>query len=254
MDLAVIVVGSGKGGVGKSVVSVLLASVLAAAARRPLLCAAADNLATPPGLLGVRPAARLEALLAGELGAEGLLRPVADRLWLLPGDSGSEALHHFSAIERARLNHRLSRVFDDFDVVIVDAAAGIRGVVRTAAIRASRLTVVTVPEPTALTDAYALMKLMHLQVPNLPLDVLVNRCHSEEEGRVSYERLATACERFLRRRIRYLGALPEDPAVRAAVRDPARCLARLAESEAAQSLRIWALDRMELPDPTRSIR
>ena len=251
---AVLVVGSGKGGVGKSILSVLLGASLAAQGHRVLLFDADHNLGNLHVLLGIRPAARLEALLQGELGPQDLIRPVSERLWLLPGDSGTEALHDLEPFDRARLQHRLSSVYDQFDVVIVDAAAGIDGVVRTATMGATRLLAVVTPEPTALTDAYALMKIVSLQAPGLPIAVLANRCDDPEDGRAAFDKLAAACERFLRRGVRYLGAVPEDSAIRAAVRDPARCLARLEQSEAARTLRDGVIDRMELPEPTRSAR
>jgi flagellar biosynthesis protein FlhG len=250
---AILVVGSGKGGVGKSVLSVLLGAALAEQGRRVLLFDADHNLGNLHVLLGVRPAARLEALLHGDVSPAELVRPVSEHLWLLPGDSGAESLHGLEPLDRARLHHRLSSVYDDFDTVIVDAAAGIDGVIRTATMRASRLVTVTAPEPAALTDAYALMKIVHLQAPRLPIDVLVNRCVEPVEGRAAYDKLAAACERFLRRGVRYLGAIPEDQAIRAAVRDPGHFLALLTASEAARTLRSCVLDRMELPEPIRSV-
>ncbi|HYC30822.1 MAG TPA: hypothetical protein VEB59_00965, partial [Gemmatimonadales bacterium] len=91
-----------------------------------------------------------------------------------------------------------------------------------------------------------------LQTPDLPVDVLVNRCLDGDEGRHAYVKLATASERFLRRGLRYLGALPEDPAIRLAVRDPRRLLATIQASEAAQTLKDTVLDRLDLPETARS--
>ena len=246
-----LVVGSGKGGVGKSVTSLLLATSLAAQGRRVLLFDADQNLGNLHVLLGVRPSARMEALLYEGLAPDELVQPVAENLWLLPGDSGTESLYGLEAIDRARLHHRLSALYDGYDAVVIDAGAGIESVVRVATMRATRLVVVAAPEPTALTDAYALMKIVTLQVPELPIDVCVNRADDEREGREAYEKLATACERFLRRGVRYLGAIPEDPMVRAAVRDPRRLLPLLTASPAAQAVREGVLDRLDLPTPAR---
>jgi flagellar biosynthesis protein FlhG len=242
----VLVVGSGKGGVGKSLVSVLLATAVAAQGRRVLLFDADHNLGNLHVLLGVRPVGRIEHLLHGASPDE-LVQPVGDGLWLLPSDSGAEALHGLEALERARLHHRLTTLYDGYDVVVVDAGAGLEGVVRMAMLRASRLVAVTVPEPTALTDAYALMKLVSLQLPELPIDVIVNRALDEADGRQAYERLAAATERFLRRGIRYLGAIPEDTMVRAAVRDPQHLLELLSASPAGHAVRELLSDRIEMP-------
>lgn len=248
-----IVVGSGKGGVGKSVVSVLLASALAAQGRRVLLLDGDQNLANLHVLLGVRPGARVESLLRGEVAAPDLVQPIAPNLWLLPGESGTESLYGLDTHDRARIQHRLSEVYEQFDVVIVDAGAGLESVVRVATMHATRLLVVTAPEPTALTDAYALMKIVSLQLPELPIDILVNRCLDPDEGRDAYVRLATACERFLRRGVRFIGALPEDQSIRLAVRDPRHLLETIQATQAAHTLKATMLDRLELPETARSV-
>ena len=248
-----IVIGSGKGGVGKSVVSALLASALSASGRRVLLLDADQNLANLHVLLGVGPGTRVEALLQGEIAAPDLVRSIAPNLWLLPGESGTESLYGLDSHDRARVQHRLSEVYGQFDVVIVDAGTGIESVVRVATMHATRLLVVTAPEPTALTDDYALMKIVSLQLPELPIDVLVNRCLDPDEGRNAYGRLATACERFLRRTVRFLGTLPEDQSIRLAVRSPRHLLTAIQATQAAHTLRTTILDRLDLPETARSV-
>jgi flagellar biosynthesis protein FlhG len=247
-----VVVGSGKGGVGKSLVSLLLASTLASQGRRVLLLDGAQNMGNLHVLLGVRPGARMDALLGGEVDAPEMVQWVAPNLWLLPGESGNEALYAMEPVDRARVQHRLSELYASFDAVIVDAGAGIESVVRVAAMRATRLLVVTAPEPTALTDAYALMKIVTPQIPGLPMDIVVNRCLDAQEGRDAFVRLATACERFLRRGVRFAGALPEDQALRLAVRDPRHLLETLPATTAARALRATVLDSIDLPLMPRS--
>jgi flagellar biosynthesis protein FlhG len=246
-----IVVGSGKGGVGKSVVSVMLAQALAAQGRKVLLVDGDQNLGSLHVLLGILPASGLEQLVSNAVTPADLLLQVSEGLWLLPGGSGAEDLYSLPALDRARLHHRLCGLYDDFDVVIIDAGPGLESVVRVATMRATRLIVTVVPEPAALTDAYALIKIVQQQIPDLPIDILANRSLSEEEGRAAYDRLATATERFLRRGLRYLGSLPEDDEVRLAVRDPRRLSRALASSRAAQTLTCILNDRLELPAPLR---
>ena len=222
-DGEAVVIGSGKGGVGKSLIAAALAVELARRGRRTLLVDGAQNQGNLHVLFGARPSESLAALAAGEVAPEDLLVPVAENLWLVPADSGAEATHGLTAVDRARLHHRLSGLFDRFDAVLVDAGPGIESVVRACAMRAARLVVIAVPEPAALSDAYALMKIVNLQVPALPHDVLVNRTQGEE-GAVVHERLRLACERFLNRTPGSLGELPEDPAFGALVRRPGAVL------------------------------
>lgn len=232
-----IVVASGKGGVGKSVVSILLAKLLSDKGRRVLLFEGNQNLGSLHVLLGVRRAGRLEALVNGELSPSDLLTQVTNRLWLLSGDSGAEALYGLGEIDRARLHQRLINLYDNFDVVVIDSSQDLQGVVRVATIGATRMFLLTVPEPAALIDAYAVLKTVHLRVPTLPIDVLVNRVDNSGQGRKAHDRLATAARRFLEYDLGYLGALPEDDVLRVAVRTPGALLRQQPNSSAVQLLR-----------------
>jgi flagellar biosynthesis protein FlhG len=124
-----IVVGSGKGGVGKSVVSVLIATAVAAQGRRVLLLDGDQNLANLHVLLGVPPKARIESMLSGKGDAPELVQWVSPNLWFLAGESGAESLYALEAVSRARLQHRLSELYHRFEVVVVDTGTGIENVV-----------------------------------------------------------------------------------------------------------------------------
>lgn len=245
------VIGSGKGGVGKSVVSVLLAGRLAAEGRRVLLVDGTQNMGNLHVLLGLGRESRLEHLLADGVAARDLLVPVSEQLWLLPADSGAEGLYALGATDRARLHHRLSALYSDFDAVIVDAGPGLESVVRVATMRATRCIVLTAPEPAALTDAYATIKIVNAQVADLPVDIMVNRVMSDSEGPETYERLATAAERFLHRPLRYLGALWEDEEIRRAVRVPGQ-LARGIGPGLNHDVFTTVLERLDVPVPARA--
>ena len=220
----VLVFGSGKGGVGKSVVAVLAAQALAAGGTRVLLVDGSQNLGHLHVLLGISIEARLEHVLRGEAEPASLLRQVTEGLWLLPSDSGAESLYALPAVDQARLHHRLASLYDGFDVVIVDAGPGLETVVRLATMGGTRLVVVTVPEVTALTDAYALVKLVHAQVPSLPIDLLVNRAVGPRDAAETAERLSVAVGRFLGRELTTIGGLDETPALRDAMRRPGALL------------------------------
>lgn len=247
-----IVVGSGKGGVGKSVVSVLLAERLTQEGRRVLLVDGDQNMGNLHVLLGLGRGARLEQVLTEGASPRDLLTPVTERIWLLPADSGAETLYSLGSLDRARLHHRLSGLYDEFDAVVIDAGPGLESVVRVATMRATRMVVVTAPEPAALTDAYATIKIVHAQVSDLPIDVLVNRVADDREGPQTFERLATAAERFLQRGLRYLGALQEDEAIRQAVRFPGRLVQGLAAGPNADVLTV-VCERLDLPAPARLV-
>jgi flagellar biosynthesis protein FlhG len=217
-----LVIASGKGGVGKSVLTVLLGSVLASERRSVLLLDGSQNLGNLHVLLGDTAATNLHQVLTGELDPRDAIRSVGPNLWLLPSDSGADSLYTLDAIQRARLHYRLSTLYERFDAVIIDSGPAIEDVVRLCTIGASGLVVVTVAEPTALTDAYALIKIVATRVPGLPAGVLVNYVQEDEEGPAAFDRLATACRRFLQMELEYLGAVPMDPTLQMAVRRPER--------------------------------
>ena len=225
----VTVIGSGKGGVGKSLLAAMLAASHARCGRRTLLVDADHNLANLHVLLGVEPTRRLEEVARGLIGATDLMVQVDRHLWLLPGDSGSPTLQGAGPIDRARLYQRITAAYDPFDIVVVDAGAGLDGVVRACAVAASELMLVTMPEPAALTDAYAVAKVVHLQVPEVPVGVLVNRARTEAEGREAWSRIQTAGRRFLRRDFPLLAVVTEDPVLHDIVRAGRPLLAATAD-------------------------
>jgi flagellar biosynthesis protein FlhG len=216
----VYVIGSGKGGVGKSVVATLLAQAYAEVGSRVLLVDGSQNLGHLHVMLGVGVEARLEHVLKGEVEPRQLVRPVLENLWLLPSDSGAESLYALPAVDQARLHHRLAALYDDFDLVVVDAGPGLETVVRLATMGGTRLIVVTVPEIAALTDGYALIKLVHAQLPALPIDVLVNRAVDGDDVARAFERLGVAAERFLGKLLTPIGGLTETAALKDAMRRP----------------------------------
>ena len=213
-----VVVGSGKGGVGKSLLALGLAQVMAAEGCESLLVEGNQNLGSLAVMLGVRPAGRLEDLLDARADPVQLLTRVSEKLWLLPGDSGAEALYGLRPTEQARLHQRLSTVYSRFAAVVVDGGGGIESVVRVAAMRAGRLLVVVTPEPAALSDGFALIKVMTAQMRDLPIDIVVNRALDDREARLAHEKLQVAAERFLRRGLRRIGTIPEDATMRAVSR------------------------------------
>ncbi|MDZ4673133.1 MAG: AAA family ATPase [Gemmatimonadota bacterium] len=243
-----IVVGSGKGGAGKSLVSLTMAAALADQGHRVLLVDGDQNLGNLHVLLGVRPTIQPSALLDGNVDPADLVVSVAPGLWLMPAASGDEAIQRLSGTDRARLHRRVTTLYPEYDVVVIDAAAGLDSALRCAALRATRLVVITTPEPTALTSAYALVKMVHARLPRLPVDLMVNRTVSPEEGQLAADRLQEAATRFLGRQLRYLGAVPEDSGVRGSLANPAG-LVDPASAGPAQA-RVHAIVREAFPDLT----
>ena len=245
-DVRALVVGGGKGGSGVSVLSVLLASALARSGRRVLLLDATLNLGNLHVLLSRPPVQTLRALLTGEASPQELVLPVGERLWLLPAESGAETLQALTTMDRARLYVRLAALMDDYDVTVVDAGTGLDSVLRAALTRASRLVAVTTPDPAALADSYALIKILSLECPALPVDVLVNRTIDDGEGETAWRRLDDAAGRFLGRTLGWLGSVPEDEQIVRAVRESRSLLAMDARVASLSERLLESLDTASL--------
>jgi flagellar biosynthesis protein FlhG len=217
---AVVALVGGKGGVGTSLLASLFACALSRAGRRVLLFDAAMPKGDLATLFAVRGPARPDPILAGTTDPAEWLLMIGERLALLPAPADEEALLHLTPTDRARLHLRLSVLFERFEIVIVDGGTGIEATTR-ACIGSGRLVVIGVPEPTALRDAYAVVKVAALHTPQLPVSVLVNRVGQPDEGPASSAKLQLAASRFLGREVEALGAIAEQEALRRAARDPA---------------------------------
>lgn len=214
----VIAVTGGKGGVGKTNVSVNLSVALAGLGRRVLLLDADFGLANVDVLLGLEPKRTLAEVVTGECELRDVLLNGPGGIKIVPASSGTQSLAGMSPLQHAGLIQAFSDLGDNFDVLIIDTAAGIGDAV-TSFVRAAQETIMVVcDEPTSITDAYALIKLLNREHDMNRFWVLANMAHSPQEGRHLFAKLVNVTERFLDDVIlQYLGAIPYDEMVRKAV-------------------------------------
>lgn len=193
-----IAVASGKGGVGKTWFSATLAHNFALKGRRTLLFDGDLGLANIDIQLGIAPETDLSEVIAGRARIEDAVTAnVAENLDVLAGSSGTATLATLPQTRMDRLIADLDIVSVGYDRVILDLGAGVDNMVRTLAATAETILVVTTAEPTALTDAYAFVKLMKMREPEKDIRVVVNQAASTAEGERVYQTLAKACEKFL---------------------------------------------------------
>src|SRR5215475_949683 len=182
-------VASGKGGVGKTWISTMLSIAFGRAGQRALLVDCDLGLANVDVQLGVRPQADVHSVVRGFLELDAAVTPVLGGpgrnggFDLIAGHSGSGALAAVKLEEVARIANGLTKLAPHYDRVILDCAAGIDPNVLRFTRAAERLILVTTEEPTALTDAYALVKLLRLQGSNLMPWVIVNMAENRIKGR-----------------------------------------------------------------------
>lgn len=237
----VIAVTSGKGGVGKTNISANLAYSLAQKKKRALVFDADTGLANIDLLLGLTPKYNLYHVLAGEKRIEEILVQGPGGLMVLPSASGILEMVDLTSGQKMTLLTELNTLRDSLDYMLIDTAAGVTGNVMYFNAAAREIIVVVSPEPTSLTDAYALIKLLFRHHAKKRFRVLVNMVKTATEAKEVYSRLSEATDHFLNVSVEYLGYILWDDNLPKAVKkqvalmelypqSPAsRCIARLAD-------------------------
>ncbi|HEY2388650.1 MAG TPA: MinD/ParA family protein [Candidatus Binatia bacterium] len=217
-DVRAIAVASGKGGVGKTNVVANLALALRRRGQRVIVLDADLGLANLDTLLGVNPRATLRHVLQGECAMRDVLVEGPGGIQLVPAASGFEELTQLTDAQRLLLLEQIDSLEGSFDVLLLDTGAGISPNVLFFATAAHETLVVVTPEPTSLTDAYALVKVLSTRYAEQRFDVLVNMARGEFEAKRTFTHLSRVAERFLHVSLHYAGWLPFDPEVPEAVR------------------------------------
>ena len=213
----VIAVASGKGGVGKTSVSVNLATALVNAGQRTLLLDTDLGLANVDVMLGLTPRHTLADVFADRCELRDTIIEAGNGLLVVPAASGKRHMTELLPSQHIGLVHAFSQLDLDLDAMVVDNAAGIADGVLTFCQAAQDVIVVVCDEPASVTDAYALIKVLSRDRGVSRLQVLANQVQSPAEGRQLFEKLQRVSGRFLDVTLNYLGAIPRDEWLRRAV-------------------------------------
>lgn len=237
----VIAVTSGKGGVGKTNIAANLAFFLSRMGKRTLILDADTGLANIDVILGLTPEYNLYHVLKGEKSFSEAIVKGPGGIMILPASSGITEMAELSAGHKLTLLDGVNDLGGRIDFMFVDTAAGISGNVLYFNAAAKEIIVVVSPEPTSLTDAYALIKVLYQRHAKKRFRLIVNMVKSKAEAKEVYDRLSRATDHFLNLAVHYLGYVVSDEKVTESVRrqkafaelypgSPAgRCLREIAE-------------------------
>ncbi|MBL8708676.1 MAG: P-loop NTPase [Rhodospirillaceae bacterium] len=221
-----IAIASGKGGVGKTWLSISLAQALTQAGERVLLFDGDLGLANVDIQLGLTPAIDLGTAIEREWPLSRAVTPSGAGFSVIAGRSGSGGLAHLPAHRLAALIDGLRQVATGYDRVILDLGAGIDRPVRQLASLCATVVVVANDEPTTLTDAYALIKMLKADGAPGRVGIAVNSAQDVAQGRQTFETLAKACRSFLKFDPALLGIIRRDTKVKDAIRAQTPLLTR----------------------------
>jgi flagellar biosynthesis protein FlhG len=203
----VIAVTSGKGGVGKTNIVANVGYAFSRLGQKVLILDADLGLGNLDVLLGLAPKYNLSHVIMGEKSISEIIVEGPGNMLILPASSGIQELTQLTQSQKIQILRELDQVIDSVDILLIDTAAGISSNVMDFNVTAHEIIVVVSPEPTSITDAYALMKVLSLKYAEKCCKVIVNQAVTSQQGREVFRQLNLVAERFLDMTIDYLGSV-----------------------------------------------
>lgn len=244
-----IAITSGKGGVGKTTMSVNLAVQLSRLRRKVVLLDADLGTANADVLCNLSAPTGLAHVVAGRKQLEEVMVDAPGGFRLIPGASGLAQMAALSEYERRNVLDQLQQLESRMDVILIDTGAGVSPNVLGFLVAAGEVLVVTTPEPTSITDAYAVIKTLVRQKPDASISLILNMVRDEAEARDVFARVASVCRKFLNVSPRYAGHMLSDVRVQMSIRrrQPFALDASAQQARASLDRLAHRLDRHAMP-------
>ena len=236
-----IAVVSGKGGVGKSNFSINFSTMLSSMGKKIVLVDMDIGMGNIHILLGKSVSTNLKDYLVGQQSLESVMYEGPNGLTYISGGSGLNGVLEWTEDMFSRLIQAFEHLQKEFDVILFDMGAGATNQTLDLIVAVDDVIVISTAEPTAITDAYSMMKYIHYKDSEKNFYVVCNRAFTPDEGRETVTRLSFAMSKFLDKEVTILGSLPEDPVVRKAVREQVPFSILYPEAEISKTLHIMAM-------------
>jgi len=213
----VIAITGGKGGIGKTNISINLGVSMSQLGKNVLLLDADLGLANVDILLGLHPRKNLSHVIKGECDLDDIIVTAPGGLKIVPGASGIQAMADLSSAERGGLVTAFSQINTSVDVMLIDTAAGISDSVLNFVRAAQEIVIVVCDEPASMTDAYAMIKTLSCEYGIHRFRVVANMVAGVREGQELYKKLSAVTNRYLDVALDFVGAIPYDEYLRKAI-------------------------------------
>jgi len=233
----VITIVSGKGGVGKSNLSLNLSIALSQSDKQVALFDADTHFSNIHILTGAPEKGALVDVISGAKNLNQLKTTEESGISIISAPSGVESFDMFEEYIKDEFFHQIYRYRYNHDFIVIDTSAGLSQTIVDFSLLADDIIVLITPEPAAVSDGYAMIKILHNMRDNMSFNVVVNFVESEEEAKEVYERFSLVVEHFLGARINFLGYITEDRSVREAVNMQRPLLKMYPESKASQCIK-----------------
>ncbi|WP_270180445.1 MinD/ParA family protein [Alkalihalobacillus sp. CinArs1] len=243
----VIAVTSGKGGVGKSNICLNLALSMEALDKKVMILDLDVGMANVDVLMGVTPKGSLISMLEEKLPLEEVLETGVNGLTYIAGGNGIGRVFSMSEDQLHHFFHEFSSLQGKVDYIILDTGAGLTQESMRFLQAADDIFIVLNPEPPSITDAYAVLKALHMKNDQLPIKLIVNRTINEFEGEQASANFLRASKQLLNKPIEVLGYIPDDDAVRKAVMAQTPYLLQYPRSKASEAVNQIARTYLDLP-------
>ncbi len=247
----VIAVSGGKGGVGKTNVTLNLAATMSAQGKKVMVLDADLGLANVDVLLGLRVQKNLSHVLSGECTLDDVIVDGPMGIKIVPATSGTQSMVELTAVEHAGLIRAFSEMKTPIDVLLVDTAAGISDMVLSFCRAAQDIVMVVCDEPTSITDAYALIKILSKQHGVFKFKIVANMVRSLREGQELFSKLTRVTDRFLDASLEMVVCIPFDNNVRQSVRKQKLVVEAFPKSPSALAFRSLASKASTWPIPNQ---